>query len=161
MSYGTPMPRPRKSAAQHKAEGTYRKDRHSEPEGLALVALKSVDAPEWIGDLAGTWSAVTIDLCEMGALMPSDLPLLESAFRALSNSRRIQALLDVEIEGGNGDGYDPADLGKLSAAVVSQTSLYSSLFARFGIGPADRAKLLQMIPRIKKDKGKSLDSLLT
>lgn len=149
------MARPRKSAAQHKAEGTYRKDRHGEPpEAAALVPVKSVAAPAWLGkDLAPVWRTITADLCAMGALVPSDLPFLEQAFRLYSNALRLQD--DLE----NALGGDPKDISRISAAVVSQSSAAISIFARFGLTPSDRARLLQSLPR-QKPKGPGLDDLL-
>lgn len=154
------MSRARKSAAQHKAEGTYREDRHGEPEAIALAPVTQVNAPDWLpADLVPIWQTVAADLCAMGALCPSDLVLLEQAFRLMENATRIQELIDNEFL--SGEGVDVKDLAKLTASLTGQVAAYERILSKFGVTPSERARLLHLLPRRKGKEGESLDDLLT
>ena len=179
--------RPRKSAAQHKAEGTYRKDRHGSEEALALVPVTAIDPPCWLPHtLDPTWRAVVGDLCAMGAVCPSDLVLLEQAFRLLKDTLRYQAQLDrlndsVEANRQMAEdlmesfGHQPppdvalqiaalatgcaSEIKGLVSSMIACEAAYERILGKFGIGPADRARLAQMLPK-RKMEGPGLDDLL-
>lgn len=183
------MGRPPKSAAQHKKQGTYRPSRHGDDTALPLVPVLQVDPPIWLpATLIPTWQAVTGDLCAMGAICPSDLGLLEQAFRFIMNTMMLQAQLQLLLESvdrnkqladrlaaafEDSDESMPPDtaiqiaalasgcapeISKTSAALVAQEAAYERILGKFGITPAERSRLVRMLP--KKDKGEALDDLL-
>lgn len=183
------MGRPPKSAAQHKKQGTYRPSRHGDDTALPLVPVLQVDPPIWLpATLIPTWRAVTGDLCAMGAICPSDLGLLEQAFRFIMNSMQLQAHLQLLLESAErnreladaifesfleeGKKMPPAtalqvaelatgcvsQISKTSAALVAQEAAYERILGKFGITPAERSRLVRMLP--KKNKGEGLDDLL-
>jgi phage terminase small subunit len=161
-----PGGRPRKPVEEHVANGTYRKDRH----GVATVAaplerVTAIEKPTWLPkDLAPAWAAVTADLCAMGALVPSDLVLLEQAFRMMGNARGIQGILDLFLVGGGDDDEDVVgQISKLSSALATQVAGYERILGKFGITPAARASLLHLLPRPKGDDTpkKSIKAILT
>jgi phage terminase small subunit len=148
--------RPKKSAAQKKAEGILRsrdKPQLEAEQALALSPLLSVSAPAWLpASLVPTWRAVTADLCKMGAIVPGDLVLLEQAFRMMGNTITIQALLDSVLS--DDEGIEVAQVAKLSAALVAQEAAYERILGKFGITPSERARLLTSLPRPPKDDKK-------
>lgn len=95
-----PRGKPPKSAEQHKADGTYRADRHAALEGPPPPPALDLAAPQSVVDagLAGTWDVVIADLSARGALCRTDLIRLEKAFGQLARnamwSDRLVLLLD-------------------------------------------------------------------
>jgi hypothetical protein len=181
--------RPPKSAAQHKAEGTYRQDRHGGDTAIALQPILQINPPCWLpATLIPTWRNVTGDLCAMGAVCPSDLGLLEQAFRFIMNSMMLQTQLQLLLESVDRNkqladqltgAFEDSDekmppetaiqiaalasgcaseISKTSAALVAQEAAYERILGKFGITPAERSRLVRMLP--KKKSGEGLDDLL-
>jgi hypothetical protein len=136
------MGRPRKSIAEHVANGTYRPSRHGgaavEP-GPGDGPAETIERPTKLGaEAARIWE----ELAELlaGSIRKRDVPALVELARWIARSDRIAELLDS---------LDPTDKdfkGLLVQAGIA-TDKVSDLTKRFGISPADRAKL-KAIPSV-------------
>jgi hypothetical protein len=148
-----PKGRPSTSATVKKARGTFRakdKVQLAAEEALALEPISSISPPDWLApELVPTWRSLTADLCKMGAVIPADLPLLAQAFRGIMNCAKLQAMLDTALEGG-----DVAEIHKLSSALVAQGAAWERILGKFGVGPSERVRLIQGLPRRDKDPKK-------
>lgn len=146
-----PRGRPSTSATTKKARGTFRakdKKQLAAEEALALEPISSISPPAWLApDLVPVWRSLTADLCAMGAIIPADLPLLAQAFRMMGNCAALQAMLDTALEGG-----DVAEIHKLSSALVAQGAAWERILGKFGVGPSERVRLIQGLPRKPKKK---------
>ena len=148
-----PRGRPSTSATTKKARGTFRakdKEQLAAEESLALEPISSISPPAWLApELVPTWRSLTADLCKMGAVIPADLPLLAQAFRGIMNCAKLQAMLDRAFKGG-----DVAEIHKLSSALVAQSAAWERILGKFGVGPSERVRLIQGLPRRDKDPKK-------
>lgn len=174
------MSRPRKSAEQHAAEGTYRGDRHSQPAIDIPVAQGSiVPSPRIPKTVVSEWVETTRRLVGLGILIDADIPLLESAFVLLADARYFHELLetaqkDIEKVAKMKKTKDltAADIAKIRASTIDSLvslngmhikalSLYTSIISRFGISPSERAKILHSLPKRPKDpERKSIKSVI-
>jgi hypothetical protein len=151
------MGRPRKPAAMHQAEGTYRKDRHAESaiitEPGALSIIPSERVPEAV---RAEYSMTMRRLVDLGIIIDADVPLLEQAFGLLSDARYYHELMDRVKQ--NMDDLDSEELPEAVKMLVSLNSmhikaatLYSTIISRFAITPSERAKILHALPKKKED----------
>ena len=145
------MPRGKtaKTIDQHKADGTYRKDRHGAEDAPAPPEADDFRAPSDLPrDLVPTWDTVIADLREIGTVTKTDLSLLGAAFVQLKNAARIQVMYAAAFD-------DPeattSDISKLQSALASAHGAYAKL--RDGV---ERAVKLR--PR-KKKNGDWVDGL--
>jgi hypothetical protein len=148
-----PRGRPSTSATTKKARGTFRakdKEQLAAEQALALEPITSISPPSWLApELVPAWRAVTADLCKMGAVIPADLPLLGQAFRMMGNCAKLQTMLDRALKGG-----DIGEIHKLSSALVAQGAAWERILGKFGVGPSERVRLVQGLPRGSKDPKK-------
>ncbi len=122
-----PRGKPAKTLAEHKAAGTYRKDRHKVLEAPPPPAAQNYEPPSDLPKhLHETWRTIIADLRAMGTVSRTDLSILELAFGHLRNAERIQALFDEKI---NDAETTTSDVGKLQSALASATSAHSKLIA--------------------------------
>lgn len=128
------MGRPRKSVAEHLANGTYKPGRHGplpgEPEE---PALESIECPRELDDESRrVWG----DLADLlaGVIRRRDIPALKELCRWITRADRIAKELDVLAPS------DKSFKGLLVAAAIA-TDKVSDLTKRFGISPADRQRL--------------------
>ena len=162
------MPRSRKSAAQHEAEGTYRADRHAEPALDLPVALTAIaPSPRVPAAVRPEWDEVVRRLVGIGILIDADVPLLEQAFVLLGDARRFhddmeaayKSLADVDKMKLTKD-FTAADRLRLRQSVqdsitslntqhIKATQLFNTIISKFGISPSERAKILHMLPKPK------------
>ena len=162
------MPRSRKSAAQHEAEGTYRADRHAEPALDLPVALDAIaPSPSVPATVRPEWDEVVRRLVGIGILIDADVPLLEQAFVLLGDARRFhddmeaayKSLGDVDKMKLTKD-FTAADRLRLRQSVqdsitslntqhIKATQLFNTIISKFGISPSERAKILHMLPKPK------------
>lgn len=95
-----PRGKPAKSAEQHRAEGTYRADRHAALEGPPPAPAVDLSAPQAVVDLelVPTWDIVVADLSAIGTLCNTDLIRLTDAMQQRANfvtwQARLESLLD-------------------------------------------------------------------
>jgi phage terminase small subunit len=162
------MGRPRKSAQEHVASGTYKASRHAESSAMdlpiavdALTPTKSVPA-----EVHEEWRLVASRLVEMGILIDADRPLLESAFVLLADARYYHELIDrvkKSIERMEDDDTVEAAMAQAEAikALVSlngmhikAVALFSTIISKYGITPSERAKILHALPKRKDDAPK-------
>ena len=114
-----------KTIAQHKAQGTYRKDRHGADDAPTPKPAEDFRAPADLpAELVPTWDTVISDLRETGTVTRTDLALLGAAFVHLKNSARIQSAYAAAFD-------DPeattSDISKLQSALASATGAYAKL----------------------------------
>ncbi len=134
------MPTPRKSLEQHIKDGTYRRDRHGpRPEEIARtpVSERVVPAnPERPEDLTGVAGEVWDKLIGLlgEAVHDRDRPLLAELCRWWAELKRVQTALAESAPGEKG--YNQL----LIAGGICSDKL-DKLASRFGLTPADRAKL--------------------
>lgn len=134
------MGRPRKSIAEHKANGTYRPGKHGiEPQAEEPAEpAESIERPADLGeDAARAWDELVQLLA--GVIRRRDIPALKELARWTARSDRIAAELDKLKPG------DKEFKALLVAAGIA-TDKVSDLTKRFGISPADRAKLKAEAP---------------
>ncbi len=124
--------RPRKSIEEHILNGTYRKDRHGPIEPADLPA-PFPSKPKSLPVSAGAvWDRLAAVL--NGVAKARDVPTLEDLCRWIDRAERINVVLSA---------MDPAETGYVKAltGAAIATDKILQLSARFGISPADRAKL--------------------
>jgi hypothetical protein len=114
-----------KTIKQHKAEGTYRKDRHGAEDAPTPPAATDFGAPTDLpAELVPTWDTVISDLREIGTVTRTDLSLLGAAFVQLKNAAKIQrAFDDVLAE----DVPNPSNVSKYQSALASAHGAYAKL----------------------------------
>jgi len=130
------MGRPRKSIDEHLRNGTYRPDRH----GPLPVPVSPADAPaEKLvrpPSLTGRAAAVWDELAGLlgGIVRRKDIPALVELCRWIERSERIAATLDK---------LKPTEKEFKGLVVVAgiATDKVAVLTSRFGLSPADRAKI--------------------
>lgn len=159
------MGRPRKSADQHKVEGTYRADRHEEKvipmTDVAVVIKPSVHVPKSVHP---EWTITMRRLADMGIVIDADLPLLESAFVLLADSRYYHDLMD-KVKESIDEGEEVEEglraMVALNGMYIKAVTLFASISSKFAITPSERAKILHVLPKKKDDtKKKSINSIL-
>jgi P27 family predicted phage terminase small subunit len=140
--------RPRKPTAKHKLDGTFRKDRHGDradvgmdlPGQPIMPAGLSDDARElWVrvvGQLTRSKVAVEIDTSQLEAMCRWWARYLENERHACEFSHDIEA----------GDMYEKRAKRAWDA--------FDKVASRFGLTPADRAKL-----KLPEDKNQKTDPL--
>lgn len=162
----------RRTAEEHAANGTYRKDRHAQAKVDLPVALEAVDpSPAVPVSVHEEWKVVTQRLVQLGILIDADLPLLESAFVLLADARYYHSLIDQvrnSLEGLTDEMAEDLPVEKQAAIVRAQAeaikalvslngahtkalSLFSGIVTRFAISPAERARILHQLPRKPSD----------
>lgn len=130
------MGRPRKSAEEHKANGTYRPNRHgplpppaAPPEPVEPPPAKPAGLSD---DVSRKWDEVTKALAHL--IRPRDAGLLLELSRWLARSDTLAGALDKRKPGAKG-------FGQLLTAAAITTDKLLALSQRFGLTPGDRAKL--------------------
>jgi hypothetical protein len=152
------MGRPRKPAAQHQAEGTYRKDRHADavtiPDQGALSVVPGANVPEAVhAEYSMTVSRFR------DYMVDADVPLLEIGFTLLDDSRYYHGLVD-RVKA-NLDELEGADVTEAVKVLVSLGNMYlktvdkfAAIVGKYGVTPSERAKILHLIPKRKDDSAK-------
>jgi len=134
---GLTTPRPRKSEAELKALGTYRKDRHTNRDGPPAVG-EPVPLQELAGDARQLWDFVLeASPVELGA---GDGAVLEAACRTWGLYVACQERL----------AEDPTDKDARIASHQYLT-LVDKILAKYGMTPADRVKLPYEPPLTEQD----------
>jgi phage terminase small subunit len=124
--------RPRKSIEQHLADGTYRADRHG-PLPTADDPTPPPVKPSDLGGEAGEfWDQVTGLL--RGVVRDRDAPLLAELCWQWAELRRIKAVIAKTKPGAKG-------YNQLLVGHAITTDKFDKIAGRFGLTPADRAKL--------------------
>lgn len=161
------MGRPRKSAAQHQSEGTYRADRHAEAAVVVPLGDVSISPSKRVpASVHPEWTITMRRLVDLGIIIDADLPLLESAFVLLADARYYHELMDrIKESIDNSEGEESADAVKLLVSInsmhIKAVTLYSSIVSKFAITPSERAKILHALPKNKDDeKKKSINAIL-
>lgn len=152
--------RPKKSIAQKKFEGTYRKDRDAETEliekkisSLPNVIISQdtkISCPKTIKTryVKTYWKKLTTSLISMQVLSFADIPQLENMMIILEKLREAQekfsnCSLDDLCE--NGDDYD-----RCLKAVTKLTQMFNDLANKYYISPSARSKLTLDMLNIQK-----------
>lgn len=124
-----PMARVPKSVAQHKIDGTFRRDRHGDRMETRFEPGLPEKPETLTGDASRLWDTVVSGLPD-GALCHVDWAALSVACSAFAFARRFREQLE----------RDPLNT-KLMRCWVKAESLFLTLSSRFGLTPADRSKL--------------------
>lgn len=118
--------RPRKPTSRHKAEGTFRADRHARSE------LKPDGAPYEIGELKGhareLWDKVVPELIRLKVATAIDSPQLFAMCEWWGEYRKVQT--DTKM-----DKYNRM------VAMATAYKQFATIASRFGLTPVDRASL--------------------
>lgn len=137
------MPRPRKPVEQHIIDGTYRKDRHGpapqpDPDGGDDLG-PPVKPRSLTGEAGKIWDQLARQLT--GVLRARDTLLLVEMCRWWAELKRVQGALKKSRPGEKG--YNQLLIG---AGICSDK--LDKLASRFGLTPADRAKLraVEVVP---------------
>ncbi len=131
------MGSPRKPIEEHVRNGTYREDRHGPLPGASLpVGDEPVERLVKPDSLGGRAAEVWADLTGLlgGVVRRRDVPALVELCRWVERSERIAKELDA---------MEPTDRefkGLLISAGIA-TDKVAVLTARFGLSPADRARI--------------------
>ncbi len=141
------MGRTRKSVAEHKLNGSYRKSRYGEQEKAENVLSEIccidentvIPCPTTISDEVAIsfWNHQTDFLIHCRLLKPQDLPQLESLCRDLEMLRTITAKLD-ELDLSDTSSEQVDILLKRKARIENS---FNTKCVKFYVSPADRAKL--------------------
>lgn len=152
------MGRPRKPVSQHKADGTYRKDRHPDPDELPQVDPldTSTPAPSFLGTHGKhEWSRLLTGMENAGLFTSIDYSALSIACWEIQVFRECLDALRKENGG--------SKVGAVAAYVTSHKSNNSLLLTqearrayrsyqeavyKFGVTPLEREKI-----RVEKSKG--------
>lgn len=148
------MARPPQPTTKLKLNGTYREDRHGERNEPQHAGGKPLMPVGMAGRAADEWVRI-VDVLDGDMLSPADQSLLASYCMAVAQLHESQASIEsagLLVEGHNGSvRRNPAlMIQKQAVEVIAMTA------SRFGLSPADRAKLA--IP--KKDEDDELNALL-
>ena len=139
--------RPPKPTAQHKANGSYRSDRHRP---MPLSPGKPPRAPAWLSEMAkGKWRAAARLLADVGLLTPLDLDALAAYCETWAAWRK--AVETIEREGATFT--SSAGLVKRHPAVAIAAQAGRDLLAwaeRLGLTPAARLRM-RVEPPEEKD----------
>ena len=157
-----PTGRPRKPAAIHVREGTYRADRHAEADPLVPVAAAVPTKPpaSLPKDVAPEWHAVATWLSSVGIVKEADLALLAEGLVELHNARAAQKEIDKIQRKRSLAADDYAHWTSLTRIRSQAMSAYLQVMSRFAIGPSDSAKFLHLMPKPKKPAEKSIKSII-
>jgi len=161
------MPRRREPAAVHAAKGTFRADRHSEPNIDLPIVLESVQPSPAVPDsVRDEWQTTTRRLVSMGILIDADLPLLESAFVLLADARYFHELLERvkksidtlsdedTVEAAMAQAEAVKALVSINGMHIKALTLFTGIVSRFAISPSERAKILHALPKPRGDAPK-------
>lgn len=118
--------RPPKPKSLHVLEGTFREDRHGSREDV--LAGGRLVKPEWLSDAAGELWGIVVGRFPEGALSDVDGPALAMLCSSYDRWRHYATA----------DGIDEYKAATMAAMFAKQ---FVSLASRFGMTPADRAKL--------------------
>lgn len=123
------MGRPRTPTAKLMAAGTYRQDRHGgnepQPDGEPIK-------PKWLdGVAAEAWQRVVPELVALGVARTIDADALAGMCRWFAVWREA----DAKLQAGDGDTY------KRTIEAATGWKNYTAIAAKYGMTPADRAKL--------------------
>lgn len=132
-----------------KLEGTYRKDRHSaRDEGeIADLLPAPPPCPEVIKTayVRAAWDFAIPPLVYTKRIAPEDMPIIETAFRALDDAERWHTRL-VD--------FDPDDprFASYSGAVKNYRQQFVDIMRRFGCTSQDRLTLLDVVAGMKRKR---------
>ena len=138
--------RPRKTVAQLKLTGSYRKDRYGKrnetetavAELSTFTAGQSLEPPENITDdfVKNYYRYHTKLLIQLGILQPSDIPELNLMYETLQTERNVQAQLQkVDIT------KDLKTYTALAKILIKLINTFSSLAQKYYISPSSRTHL--------------------
>jgi len=148
---GDPIMRPPNPTGQHKANGTYRADRH---QPMPLHPAKPPRAPSWLAETAkAKWKEAARLLSDVGLLTPLDLDALAAYCSTWATWRK--AVETIEREGATFT--TAAGLVKRHPAVAIAAQAGRDLLAwaeRLGLTPAARQRM-----RVELTPAESLDPL--
>lgn len=156
-----PTGRPRKPAAVHAREGTYRADRHAEADPLVPVAAAIPTKPpaSLPKDVVAPWREIATWLSSVGIVKAADLELLAEGLTELHNARAAQKEIEKIQKKRTLAADDYGHWTALTRIRSQAMSAYLQVMARFAIGPSDSAKFLHLMPKPAKH-GKSIKSII-
>lgn len=140
-------PMPKKNADLLKLEGTYRKDRHAARDESAMTTL--LDAPPSPPASLKTdharqaWAVAIPPLVYTHRVAPEDMPIIETAFRALDDAERYHiASLLMEPD-------DPR-ITSYGSLIKNNRQQFIDTMRKFGATSQDRLALLDVMAGVKK-----------
>ena len=141
--------RPPKSQAQHKAEGTYRPDRHGSRIESAAKTVSTLPAPDYFqGAYLDKWNEVVNHLKDFGILAEQDADSIETYVSAII----VQKMAYVSIIN---DGLNPGGVPNPNLKTYKQMEdIIKPLREQFGFTPRARQGI-----HVKKE-AKSIDPIL-
>lgn len=140
-------PMPKKNSDLLKLEGAYRKDRHSNRDEAAITTLlanpPAPPATLKTDHARDAWNTCIPPLVYTHRIAPEDMPIIETAFRALDGAERYEtAILLME--------PDDHRVSIYASLVKNYRQQFVDIMRRFGATSQDRLTLLDVMAGVKK-----------
>lgn len=134
--------RPQKSVAKHKKDGTYQKCRHEKRAENSGKFNSAITKPEGLDEIAGShWDEVIAQLSDTGVIKTIDSASIRAMCECWSLYRSLYPLHYA----------DPMDKD-VRLAMHAALEKWNYYMCRFGMTPADRAKLRpDSVPEVEVD----------
>lgn len=129
--------RPRKPTAQHRLEGTFRGDRHEGRGDEAIELPRDIKRPAGLkGEAKKLWDQLNRDLGRAGVLASVDAAQLEAMCRWWGRYKELEQKATETM-------YDIDESDIYERRARRAWDAFDKIAGRFGMTPADRAKLKQ------------------
>jgi P27 family predicted phage terminase small subunit len=150
-----PGGRPRKSDAQKKKEGTFRKDRAAPPSAQFSVLSKIPAAPDSFDEIAvKVWNTICGELINLGLMQSIDIFQVEIICNELSIYWKCMKAMGTQLTVDTGTGS--TKVNPLYTAATSALNNFNRLAKDFGFSPAARLKLRVAAADSKPKENKAL-----
>ena len=136
--------RPPKPDAIRIAEGTYRKDRHGDPESKPKPQGLSKRPTLTLPESRAFWNEYVPKLVELGIAKETDAPRLQMLAESWGLLRRAVKACNA----------DPLDKDA-RIAFAEYSRQFASAAAEFGMNPADRARIIVEKPQKSRIQGRN------
>ena len=144
-----------KTLEEHKADGTYRKDRHGTAR-ISFAQLEEISIPESLNKIAAAkWTEIVPELFQKGLITNVDLPELTDAFVHYGSAQECLIYITENFET-VADYLQSLNLCKGQINLFAQYSAameyYNKIMHKFGATPAERGKI-----RVHEEKKEDKD----
>ncbi len=135
--------RPPKPIEQHKLDGTYRKDRHSEHGIQNISKIVGIEPPEDLTEEARrVWLDIIPVLCAAELVTPIDMPALYEAFTVYGMAQELRKIAENKPKGA---AAYVLSLGRMDKDPMFEYLRYMRRFDeilyKFGMTPVERARI--------------------
>jgi phage terminase small subunit len=105
-----------------------------------------IEAPAYMSEKSkAAWLTITQPLIAVGALHELDLPLLEEGFRLSEELEMLNQEIASLMSKKKKKEEDYRRWNKLSSQRTRSLQVYIQIFSRFGVSPAERAKIQNLV----------------